>query len=196
MAYSWPATVIPNVQDHWMDSQDGVQESPFGGGLQTNGSSVHKWNFQFNFPELTGAQALAAEVVLSQAGKADVIMPIYQKGLNTTPVMTPLVNTGSSGFTLKVKALDTSWVGLAGQFISVYSNSMYWLYRLAADSTAGSATRDLTLTSEIRYAHANNDPVQISVPYIQGYIANENRRSSLSVNQLSTLPSIVVRERK
>lgn len=195
--YTWPASVIPNVQDKWVDTTDGEQKSPFGGGIQSNGSSVQKWCFQFSYPFLVGAQGLAVDAILAQTGKGDVIVPIYQEGINTTPSMTPLLDTGSSNFSLKLKNVDSTWAGVTGQFISVYSDGRYWLYMLAADSAAGTTTRTLTLTSALRStAHAANDPVQIAQPYIQGRIANEYRRSSLDTNRLTTLPSVVICERK
>jgi hypothetical protein len=192
---SWPASVIPDGTSEEVITPEGIQSSPNNVSIQTNGSSVHKFRITYSFKPLDKSQRLAVKPVLAQLGRKDLIMPIYQTGLDTTSAGSVVLDSGSSGFSLKVKSVNSAYTFKAGQMISVVTSGNHYVYMIASDSAAGTTTRTLTLTSEIRSPdHAVNDVVHISPAYIQGYVSGDYRKFDMDVAFFTSI-SLSITER-
>jgi len=173
MTLAWPSSVVGNVQNEIPMALGNPQKSPLTGTTQGGGSSVVMWRLEVSFPpENTMADVRAIRNIMAQAKQDTVAMAVRQPGFTVGTPGTVTVGTGHVAGTknLPLTGIAGGYGFLAGQFISVSTGGRWYLYTLAADSAAGSASRTVTLTSTTRAAHVSTDPVEVLTPYIEGWI--------------------------
>lgn len=181
MTLAWPSGVVGNIQTEIPMALGNPQTSPLTGSTQGGGSSVILWQLDVEFPPINDlAKVRAIRNILAKAKQDTVAIQVRQPGFTVGTTGVTVVN---SGHTVGTKALPifgaaTSLAMFSGQFLSISTGGRWYLYTLDADSAAGSASRNLTLTSTTRASHAIFDPVEISTPWIEGWI----EQSSISVN--------------
>jgi hypothetical protein len=173
MTLAWPAGVVGNVQTEVPMALGNPQKSPLTGTTQGGGSSVVMWRLELSFPpqnSLTNVRAI--RTVMAQAKQDTVAIPVRQPGFTVGSPGTVTVGTGhvAGTKTLQLAGIAGGYAFVAGQFISILTGGRYYLYTLAADSAAGSATRTVTLTSTTRAAHASGNTVDVAAPMIEGWV--------------------------
>jgi hypothetical protein len=173
MSFTWPSSVVGSVQSETPIALGEPQTSPLTGSTQGGGSSVVMWALDLTFPPIADvAKVREIRSIFAQHKQDTVIIPIRQPGIVVGSSGTITVG---SGHTAGTKTLPL--VGIAGgfslfkgQWISVQTGGIWYLYVLAADSLAGAANRTVTLTSTTRAAHANTNAVEVTNPVIEGWI--------------------------
>ena len=173
MTLAWPAGVVGNVQTEVPMALGNPQKSPLTGTTQGGGSSVVMWRLELSFPpQNNSTNVRAIRTVMAQAKQDTVAIPVRQPGFTVGSPGTVTVGAGHTAGTksLPLAGIAGGYAFVAGQFISVLTGGRYYLYTLAADSAAGSATRTVTLTSTTRAAHANGNTVDVAAPMIEGWV--------------------------
>lgn len=102
---------------------------------------------------------------------ATVTMQIVQPGLQTGVPGAPLVNGASqSGTTLAIDGFTPHYVLRKNQWISISTGGRLYAYRVKTEVVADAAgAANVVLTTMLRVSPANNDPVEISAPRIEGF---------------------------
>jgi hypothetical protein len=181
MTFTWPAGVIGNVQTETPIALGNPQTSPLTGSTQGGGSSVIMWSLGLEFPPQTNlSNVRAVRNILAKAKQDTVAIQVRQPGLT---IGSPGTITVAAGHTAGTKTLPLQGIAggfgfVAGQFISVQTGGRWYLYTLDADSPAGASSRSVTLTSTTRAAHASGNSVEVSAPWIEGWI----EQTSLTAN--------------
>lgn len=173
MTLAWPSGVVGNIQTEIPMALGNPQKSPLTGTTQGGGSSVVMWRLELNFPpENVMADVRAVRNVMAMAKQDTVAIPVRQPGFTVGTPGTVTVGTGHTAGTksLPLAGIASGYEFVAGQFISILTGGRYYLYTLAADSPAGSATRTVTLTSTTRAAHASGNTVDVTTPMIEGWV--------------------------
>jgi hypothetical protein len=131
------------------------------------------WSLDLTFPPIADvAKVRDIRSIFAQHKQDTVVIPIRQPGIVIGSSGTITVG---SGHTAGTKTLPL--VGIAGgfslfkgQWISVQTGGIWYLYVLAADSLAGADNRTVSLTSTTRAAHASGNSTEVSSPVIEGWI--------------------------
>ena len=181
MTFTWPAGVIGNVQTETPLAIGNPQTSPLTGSTQVGGSSVIMWSLGLEFPpQVSLSNVRAVRNILAKAKQDTVAIQVRQPGLTigTTGTITVAAGHTPGSKSLPLAGIAGGFGFVAGQFISISTGGRWYLYTLDADSAAGSATRTVTLTSTTRAAHTSGDSVEVTAPWIEGWI----EQSSLTVN--------------
>ncbi|CAN7168113.1 hypothetical protein [Brevundimonas sp. LjRoot202] len=156
--------------------------SLIGGNRQRNQRKGDHYRVRFQMPPLSYGEALEWRSLLS-AGDT-VVMTLPQPGVDPDPVGTPLVNGADQlGTTLVVDGLTPQLAIRKGQMLSIFTNGRYWTYGIDADviaDAAGAAT--LTLEVMIRTLHADNDPIELAEPKIEGFASVDDDSWTLDEN--------------
>lgn len=173
MTLAWPSGVVGNVQNEIPMALGQPQKSPLTGTTQGGGSSVVMWRLELAFPPQNNlANVRAIRNIMAQAKQDTVAIPVRQPGFSVGTPGTILVGAGhvAGTKTLPLTGIAGGYSLLAGQFISILTGGVYYLYTLAADSPAGASSRTVTLTSTTRAAHASGNTVDVAQPMIEGWI--------------------------
>jgi hypothetical protein len=173
MSFTWPSGVIGSVQSETPVALGSPQTSPLTGTTQGGGSSVIMWSLKLDFPPISDVSKIRdVRTIFAQHKQDTVIIPIRQPGIVVGSSGTVTVNTGHTAGTktLPLTGIAGGFSLFKGQFISVQTGGIWYLYTLAADSLAGSSSRTVTLTSTTRAAHVNTNVVEITSPVIEGWI--------------------------
>lgn len=102
---------------------------------------------------------------------ATVTMQIVQPGLDVgAPGITLVKGAGQSGTTLIIDGFTPYHVLRKNQWISVTTGGRLYAYRVKTEVAAdGTGEADVVLTTMLRAVHADNDPVEIAEPRIEGF---------------------------
>jgi len=141
----------------------------FGGDLQRLNRVGSRFAIDVTLPVMTYAAAQAWSDINDETDT--VTMQIVQPGLNTGSPGTPLVNgAGQSGTTLILDGLTPHYVLRKNQWISVSTGGRLYAYRVKTEvaASAGGAV-SVVLTTMLRVSPADNSPVQIAAPRIEGF---------------------------
>lgn len=97
---------------------------------------------------------------------------IPQPGLTIGSPGTPLINgADQTGRSLILNGLTPGYILRKHQWISILTDGRHYCYRARADATAdGSGNLTALLRTMLRVPHADNDPVEIAQPVIEGFV--------------------------
>lgn len=150
----------------------GTLQGPLGGAGQRVNRPGNRWRALVEMPEMTPAQARAWAAALTQGLRLGVIWKIRQVGLPVGAPGMPLVAGASqAGSTLAVDGLTPAYGWRPSQWITVETGGRGYLYQLSASGTADTAGEaDLPVEPPLRVSPADNDPIEIAAPYIEGLL--------------------------
>jgi hypothetical protein len=151
-----------------------TQKGALGGATQRINRLGNRWSVNVTMPPLTALQARNWSAGLTAALQNGVRLAIVQPDFVIGAPGTVLVNgAGQAGPSLVCNGATPGYIARIGQWASVTTGGVRYLYQIAADATAsGGGALSLTLTTPLRVAHANNDPVNLATPEIEGLIVS------------------------
>lgn len=140
-----------------------------GGNRQRNARKGDHYKAEFNLPPMTHAEAMKWRSLMTSADTVSMVVP--QPGFDAGPVGAPLVNgAGQLGTSLVIDGVTPNYAFRKGQVISILTAGRHWLYGIDANAVAnGSGQVTLTLEVMIRTLHADNDPIHVGKPVIEGF---------------------------
>jgi hypothetical protein len=149
------------------------QQGALGGAAQRINRLGGRWRCEVTLPPMTPAQAREWAATLSRGLRTGVSWRIRQVG---TPTGTPgavLVNgADQAGNALIVDGGTPGYVAKIGQWLSVLTGGQRYLYQSAATlQLSGTGTGTLQIEPGLRVPPANNDPVELGAPLIEGLLS-------------------------
>lgn len=150
----------------------GIVDSALGGASQIVNRPGARCKLQVQLPPMQGADArkwfAALTAALFEGGR----FTVRQVGLTIGTPGSPLVNGASQvGQSLVVDGGAVFYSLRAGQLVSITTGGKNYLYPVAVDYTLnGSGAGTLPLSLPLRASPADNDPVQVAAPVIEGSI--------------------------
>lgn len=187
MTVQFPTSIAPRMIGQLQPiSTGGVVRSELTGAGQQRTSARQRWAATFELPPLTVDQQALAAVALTQAMKDTLAVTLPQEAIGGPGAVSGVqVNTAWSGlFGLSLKGLPSGLALTAGTFLSISTGGTSYLYRMAADSPAGTTTRTIQLTSVPHVTHAVNDAVSF-LPVLEGVVSFGGQ--SVDVNRLHSI---------
>lgn len=169
MAIALPDTPFPASMTPRLVTGRAELRPAFGGDVQRLNRVGSRFAIDVTLPVMTYAQAQDWSDINDETDT--VTMQIVQPGLNTGAPGTPLVNgAGQSGTTLILDGLTPYYVLRKNQWISVSTGGRLYAYRVKTEvaASAGGAV-SVVLTTMLRASPADNSPVQIAAPRIEGF---------------------------
>lgn len=169
MAIALPDTPFPASMTPRLVTGGAGLRPAFGGDVQRLNRVGSRFAIDVTLPVMTYAAAQAWSDINDETDT--VTMRIVQPGLNTGAPGTPLVNgAGQSGTTLVLDGLTPHYVLRKNQWISVSTGGRLYAYRVKTEvaASAGGAV-SVVLTTMLRASPADNSPVQIAAPRIEGF---------------------------
>ncbi len=169
MAIALPNTPFPASMTPRLVTGRAELRPAFGGDLQRLNRVGSRFAIDVTLPVMTYAAAQAWSDINDETDT--VTMQIVQPGINTGSPGTPLVNgAGQSGTTLILDGLTPHYVLRKNQWISVSTGGRLYAYRVKTEvaASAGGAV-SVVLTTMLRVSPADNSPVQIAAPRIEGF---------------------------
>jgi hypothetical protein len=157
---------------------NGVRLVPPGGGVVQRLSRLgSRWALNVALPPAReGANVRALTMAILTARSAGASYPWPQPGLVIGTPGSPLVNgAGQAGTALILKSVAANYAFQAGQAISILTGGRRYLHLVtaAATASAGGAVT-LSIYPMLRASPANNAPVEVAAPVIEGDITREN----------------------
>lgn len=143
----------------------------FGGGMAREARLGARYAIDFALPPMKYAEAM--EWTDLEAEIDTVRMRIRQPGfVNTSGAGTPLVDgAGQAGNSITLKGLGAGYTIKKGQFLSITTAGQLYLYRSKSEVTAnGSGAVSVSLRTVLRWPHADEDPVELVTPSIEGFV--------------------------
>lgn len=171
-ALTLPASPGPARQSVRLVSSSNKLSSAFGGGDIREARLGARYAAAFTLPPMTYAEAMAWTDL--EAEVDTVRMRIRQPDfVNTSGAGTPLVDgAGQAGNSITLKGLGAGYTVKKGQFLSVTTGGRLYLYRSKSEVTAsGAGGVSVSLRTVLRWPHANNDPVELVTPSIEGFVS-------------------------
>lgn len=141
----------------------------WGGDVQRLNRAGSRYAIDVTMPTMTYSAAQDWSAIDDET--ATVTMQIVQPGLDVGAPGSPLVNGGSqSGTSLIIDGLTPYYVIRNRQWLSVTTGGRLYAYRAKGETVAnGSGQATVTLETMLRAVHADNDPVEIAVPRLEGF---------------------------
>lgn len=141
----------------------------WGGDIQRLNRAGSRYAIDVTMPTMTYADAQDWAAIEDET--ATVTMQIVQPGLETGAPGTPLVNGGAqSGTSLILDGLTPYYVIRNRQWLTVTTGGRIYAYRAKGETVAnGSGAVTVTLATMLRAVHADNDPVELAAPRIEGF---------------------------
>lgn len=145
-----------------------------GGASQRVNRLGNRWSCTVTMPVMTPAQAREWSAALVRGLREGVAWTIRQVGTPTGSPGSVLVAGGSqAGDSLDVDGGTPGYVVRAGQFLSISTGGQRYLYQSAsAVRVAADGTATLELEPPLRASPADNSPVEIGRPVIEGLLAD------------------------
>lgn len=190
-----PASPGPRAVAWQLLDFGGTLRGALGGASQRVNRLGSRWAVSVSLPALTPAQARSWSAALTSGLRNGVRWRVRQVG---TPVGAPgsvlVAGAGQSGLALDVDGLTAGYFVKAGQWLSVTTSSSSYLYQAAATVQAdGSGVATLALEPALRVEPADNDPVALAAPVIEGLLADVPGWS-LGPNRLASGFSFTIEE--
>jgi len=169
MAIALPDWPYPAAMTPRLVSGRAELRPAWGGDIQRINRAGSRFAMDVTLPVLTYMDAQDWSDINDET--ATVTMQIVQPGLDVgAPGVTLVKGAGQSGTTLIIDGFTPYYVLRKNQWISVSTSGRLYAYRVktevAADAT-GEAS--VVLTTMLRAVHADNDPVEIAEPRIEGF---------------------------
>lgn len=151
----------------------GTQTGVLGGSSQRVNRLGNRWRCEVAMPAMTPADARKWAAALTRGLRNGVSWKIRQVGTPVGPIGSPLVaGADQAGDSLDI---DTATAGVwlrAGQWLSITTASVAYLYQVAQDvRVADAGTATVEIEPPLRVTPADNDPVNIAAPVIEGLLA-------------------------
>jgi hypothetical protein len=162
--YPYPAAMTPRLVTGRAELRPA-----WGGDIQRLNRAGSRFAIDVTMPVMTYADAQDWSDINDET--AMVTMQIVQPGFDTGAPGTPLVNGASqSGTTLAIDGLTPYHVLRKNQWISISTGGRLYAYRVKTEVIASSGgAASVVLTTMLRVSPANNDPVEIAAPRIEGF---------------------------
>ena len=172
-----------------------TQKGVLGGAAQRVNRLGNRWAVTVTMPVLTPRQAREWSAALVVALRDGVRWKIRQVGSPTGAPGAIAVNGAlQSGRALVCSGANPGYIARAGQFISLAVGGDKFCHLLAANSSAdASGNITLQLTEPLRVEPADNDPVELGAPQIEGLLASAPAWS-LDVDRLARGFSFTIEE--
>lgn len=151
----------------------GTLAGPLGGTAQRVNRLGNRWRITVTMPLMTAAQAREWAAALVSGLRNGVSMELLQPGSTTGSPGTVLVaGADQSGTDLDVDGMNPGYPVRASQWLNVLTGGRRYLYMSAANVSAGAGgTATLAIEPPLRAAPADNDPVELGAPVIEGLLA-------------------------
>lgn len=162
--WPYPARMVPRLVSARADLMPA-----FGGDVQRLNRIGSCYAFDIDLPVMPYDEAQDWSAIDDET--ATCTLQIVQPGLDTGAPGTPLVNgAGQSGTSLILDGLTPQYVIRNRQWLSVETGGRLYAYRAKGESTANASGQvTVTLETMLRAVHADNDPVEIAAPRIEGF---------------------------
>lgn len=141
----------------------------FGGDVQRIARLGSCYAFDIDLPVMTYGDAQDWSAIDDET--ATCTLQVVQPGLDTGSPGLSLVNgAGQSGSSLIVDGLTPHYVIRNRQFLHIETGGRLYLYRAKGETVADAAgAATITLETMLRVVHANNDPVELANPRLEGF---------------------------
>lgn len=150
----------------------GTLRGPLGGSAQRVNRLGNRWKVQVTMPVMRPALAREWAGALTSGLRNGVSWKIRQVTTPTGSPGTVLVNGASqSGLSLICDGFNPGYAVRGGQWLNVTTGGNRYLYQ-SVSTVIGDGSGDATLAIEpaLRAEPADNDPVELAVPYIDGLL--------------------------
>lgn len=154
-----------------------------------------RYAFGFETEPLTPEEAMDWSIIETEGATCVVTIP--QVDFDAGAPGLPLVNgAGQSGTSLILNGLTPHYVIRRGQWLNITTSGLIYLYRAAAEVVAdatGNAT--VTLQTLLRVPHADNDPIELAEPQVEGFVTLPDDPWSISGTERFYRLSFSIKER-
>lgn len=170
MTIALPTSSDIRVSGHHLISTARDHRTALGSGLQRVTRLGSRWEMTFQLTLMTHAASLDWSDL--EAEGETVSLRIPQPGLSTGSPGSPVVDGGGqTGNTLNLRGLSADYTVAKGQWLSVSTGGLLYLYRArAAASADGLGDIAIPIRPLIRAAHADGDAVELANPMIEGFV--------------------------
>lgn len=150
-----------------------TQQGALGGSAQRINRLGNRWRCDVTMPPLTPDQAREWSAALVRGLREGVRFEVLQPGHNTGAPGNLLVNgAGQAGSALIVDGGTPGYVAKAGAWANILTGGRRYLHQLAATTQlSGTGTGTLQLEPLLRVIPADNTPVELAAPMIEGLLA-------------------------
>lgn len=182
-----PTTPGPVASDIRLVQQGGLVASELGGAGQIVSRTGARFACDVELPPMDPANSRAWFAALVTAFREGGRFTLRQVGLTIGTPGAPLVNGGSqTGQTLVIDGVTPGYVFRIGQGVHVATGGRRYFYPIAQAVTAnGSGQASLTLAVPLRASPADNSPVEVAAPTIEGAIADGDPHLPFDETRLS-----------
>lgn len=148
----------------------------FGGPVQRIERLGSRWRAVLSFETMTSEQSRAWSDVDVEADTVRWAVPQLEFAVGSPGSSVQVDGSGQTGNVLKLKGLPAAYEARKGQWFSVITGGVSYLYRVRADATAsGAGLAEVPVQPLIRAAHLNNDAVNVAAPIIEGFVVGPSR---------------------
>jgi hypothetical protein len=167
-----PSTPGPRSVGWSLVDFGGVQQGALGGAAQRVNRLGARWRCEIELPAMTPDQARIWAAALSRGLREGVSYRVRQVSTPTGSPGTVLVaGAAQAGDALAVDGGTAGYVAKAGQWCSILSGGRRFLHQIAAPVMfSGSGTATLELEPPLRRIPADNAPVELAAPVIEGLL--------------------------
>ena len=150
----------------------GTQQGALGGSAQRVNRLGSRWRCEVSLPPMPPALAREWAAALSRGLREGVSWRIRQVSTPTgTPGSVLVAGADQAGAELDVDGATPGYVAQAGQWASLLTGGRRYLYQIAAAAQfSGTGTATLQLEPLLRRVPANNDPLELGAPVIEGLL--------------------------
>jgi hypothetical protein len=149
------------------------QQGALGGSAQRINRLGNRWRLSFEMPPLKPEQAREWSAALVRGRRQGVRFGVLQPGHNTgAPGVVLVAGAGQAGAELDVDGATVGYVAKAGAWASINTGGRRYLHQIAQSvqfSETGTAT--LQIEPLLRVIPADNAPVELAAPQIEGLLA-------------------------
>ncbi len=154
-----------------------------------------RWRAVIQFEAMTAAQARLWDGVDVEADTVRWAIPQQELAIGSPGSSVQVNGSGQTGNEIDLKGLPAGYVIRAGQYLSIITGGVSYLYRARAAATAsGSGTVTVPIQPLIRAAHLNNDAVNLAAPIIEGFVQSAGRTQAWRRKVVPGM-SLVIEER-
>lgn len=149
-----------------------TQQGALGGAAQRVNRLGGRWRCTITLPPMIPSQAREWAAALSRGLRTGVSWQVIQPETPTGAPGSVLVNGGSqAGNALIVDGGTPGYVAKIGQWASILTGGQRYLYQHAATTQlSGTGTGTFQLEPAMRVEPADNDPVELGAPVIEGLL--------------------------
>lgn len=150
----------------------GNQQGPLGGSTQRVNRLGNRWQCTVTMPPMTAAQAREWSAKLTSGLRNGAIWYIPQPSLTIGSPGSPLVfGAGQAGNSLNIDGLVPGYTISIGQWLSISTAGVAYLYQVAATTSAGASGRaSVEIEPALRTSPADNNFVFLATPLVEGLL--------------------------